>query len=214
MLGNKIRIVTLGNFKKPPFVDEKDMYYSLTKCPVGTKKQRVIIYCSELDLFFPARDFKGGENTALNMQINTLAQNKQSIIGCCKLSANVDVSFWRACTMLLFKYISESNLKHDRVEFLSDLGMRLRPQDPKDKTQVMAMYNDRLVKYSHKPPEWYNDEYSEQYHNISEDKLTEYAETLIESGMMPQQVRKMFSQTYRFNKDLIFYQNIQKSLSL
>lgn len=206
MLLDHVRIVTLGNFKRPPFVKEGDMFYSLTSCPVGNSNQRVIIYCSELDLFFPARDFKGGsENQTLNMQINTLAQNKQSLVGCAKLGANVDISYWRAVTMKLVKYISKENLKHDRIEFLSELAMQLRPSNPMDKSKVLATFQDKIITFDHTVPKWFDKEYSDQFHKIDPEKLREYARTLIESGVKPEQVRRTFAQTYRFKAPIEFY---------
>ena len=99
------RIVSLGNVKIPPFVDPKDMYFSFKEIPFGTSFQPVYIYCSEIEVEFPARDFASEENKMFSILEGTLAQNHQKIFGCVKLTSKVDISVLRSCNVKLFKFV-------------------------------------------------------------------------------------------------------------
>ena len=100
------RIVTLGNVKRPPFCRDEDMYFSFKDIPFGSVSQPVYIYCSELDVEFPARDFAGQENKLFSILEGTMAQNHQKLFGCVKLASKVDISILRSCNLKIFKYIS------------------------------------------------------------------------------------------------------------
>ncbi len=220
-LGRRIRIVTLGNPSAPfitapgvGFVEPGDAYFNLLDVPGGTRECPVLIYTSELDLFFPARDFNSQSNKALNAQLNTLAQNHQKILGCAKLAANVDVSFWRACNFKLFKYITEDNLQFERggnsYSFLTPAGLLIRPKDPHDKRTVLAVFQDKYLTITHDPPAWYSRAFSEQFNSVN--FTDEHALSFARGIRLLNDDKKVYGQMsieiatrYRFNRSPEWY---------
>jgi hypothetical protein len=160
------RIVTLGNMKCPPFVDEKDMYFSFKDIPFGTKNAPVWIYCSELEAEFPSRDFASAENKLFSVLEGTLAQNSQKLFGCVKLTSKVDISVLRSCNLKLFKFISPEKLEMEgieRVNVLSDLGRWFLPKDRSDKSRCLMVFDNNLLTASYVLPSFWSEEYSEQF---------------------------------------------------
>lgn len=201
----KPRIVTLGNIKKPPFVDEKDMYFSFKDIPFGTRFQPVYIYSSELDSEFPAREFAGEENKLFSILQNTMRQNHQKLFGCVKLASQVDISVLRSCNVKLFKYISPEKLDIEgveRVNILSDLGRWFLPKDVKDKKDSLLAFDNNLLTARWSLPTFWNEEYSEQFnaYNIDESKIIDFVRAKAEDKekLTPSQINKL--QIYVFNK--------------
>ena len=166
----KPRIVTLGNVRKPPFVDEGDMYFSFRDIPFGTPFKPVYIYSSELEAEFPARDFASAENKLFSVLEGTLAQNHQKLFGCIKLTSKVDLSVLRSCNLKLFKYISPEKLNMEgieRVNVLSDLGRWFLPKDINDKKKTLMVFDNNLLTLNFDLPSFWTSEYSEQFRGDS-----------------------------------------------
>lgn len=203
LTNKKASFVTLGDFKTPPFAEGR--YFRLGKIPRGTPERPKYILISELDTVFNARVGQSADNLELVYQLQTLRQNHQKIIGCCKMAYNVDVSFWRACTMKLYKYINSENLKHERIDFLSPLGDYLRPKDPTNKRQVLAVYDDKYRTFEYDMPEWHDEELSEQFSGITEEEMFDCVISLLEKNKNLQQIREMLLTRYRFDRPIEWY---------
>lgn len=173
------RIVTLGNIKCPPFVHPDDMYFSFKDLPFGTKEKPVYIYCSELEVEFPARDFATTENKLFSVLEGTMAQNHQKLFGCVKLTSKVDISVLRSCNLKIFKYISPEKLNIEgveRINILSDLGRWFLPRDVNDKSQSLLAFDNNLLTANWNLPSFWSTEYSEQFRggNISREKIYDF----------------------------------------
>ena len=112
----KPRFVTLGNIKKPPFVDNNDMYFSFRDIPAGDEETEVWIYCSEIETVIPSREGSASENRLFSQLEGTMAQNHQKLFGCCKLASKVDINFIRGMNVRLLKFISPEKLNVENVE--------------------------------------------------------------------------------------------------
>lgn len=173
------RIVTLGNTKQPDFVADGDMYFSFKDIPFGTSNCPVWIYCSEIEVEFPARDFASPENKLFSVLEGTLGQNHQKLFGCVKLTSKVDISVLRSCNLKLFKYISPEKLEIEgieRVNVLSDLGRWFLPKNSKDKSLCLMVFDNNLLTARYDLPSFWNDEYSEQFRgdNISKERILDF----------------------------------------
>ena len=180
---NPPRIVTLGNVKKPPFVDADDMYFSFKSIPSGTKGREVWIYCSEFEVVLPARDTMAPENKLFAVLSGTMAQNHQKLFGCVKLSSKVDINAIRDCNVKLFKYIYPDKLLVEGVErtnILSELGMWLLPFDSQDKPKTLMSFDNQLFQVDYDLPLWWSDAYSEQFRGnlIPLSKIWNYIDTI------------------------------------
>jgi hypothetical protein len=173
------RIVTLGNVKCPPFVADKDMYFSFKDIPFGTANKPVYIYCSELEVEFPARDYQTTENKLFSVLEGTMGQNHQKLFGCVKLASKVDISILRSCNLKIFKYISPEKLDIEgveRVNILTELGRWFLPKDVNDKSQSLLAFDNNLLTAKWKLPTFWSQEYSEQFNgqNISKEKIFDF----------------------------------------
>ena len=179
----KPRFVTLGNVKKPPFVDSKDMYFSWKKIPSGTASKPVYIYCSEIEQVLPARESMAGtENKLFSVLEGTLAQNHQKLFGAVKLASKVDINVVRSCNVKLFKFISPEKLNVEGIErsnFLSELGMWLLPSDVRNKSETLLVFNNNLLTVDYGLPDWWDDEYSEQFRNVDMEQVMDFIDTLM-----------------------------------
>ena len=176
------RFVTLGNVKCPPFMKEEDMYFSFEDIPFGTKFEPVYIYCSELEVEFPSRDFATTENKLFSVLEGTMAQNHQKLFGCVKLTSKVDISILRSCNLKIFKYISPEKLNVEGVEranILSDLGRWFLPKDINDKSDSLLVFDNNLLSAKWNLPVFWSDEYSEQFRagTISKEKIFSFVKT-------------------------------------
>lgn len=204
------RFVTLGNIKRPWFVDRHDRYFSLMKIPVGTKSRPVYIYSSELDAVFPARDFQGEENKLFSVLQNTFRQNHQKIFGCVKLGANVDISVLRTCNLKLFKYISPEKLEIKGIErdnLLSKLGRWFLPKDIKNKAHTLMAFDNNLLTCEFPLPSFWSDDYSEQYGgvNITDEDVKDFIRDKFDAqtSLTPAQIRKLQIMVYSiFRKEI------------
>lgn len=164
------RIVTLGNIKIPYFVEDKDRYWSLKDIPSGTTKQEVWVYCSELEVMFPAREQQGSENRLYSMLAGTFAQNHQKIVGAVKLASKVDLNVIRGCNMKVFKYTNPEKLQMANVErgnVLSPLGRWLLPHSRHNKSATLLAFDDQLFTVDVPLPVWWDEDYSNQFRDIS-----------------------------------------------
>jgi hypothetical protein len=194
------RIVTLGNIKKPPFVKEKDMYFSFSDIPCGTKQQEVWIYCSEIETVIPARETISPENRLYSQLFGTFAQNKQKLFGLSKLASKVDINFLRDCNCKFFKYISIDKLNIEGIEregILSELGRMLLPKNKDNKKEVLFYFDNNLLTIEHDMPYWYNDEYSEMYSNIPMDKIYQYIDVMKSNELDVNSIRIAIAQKFR-----------------
>ena len=160
------RIVTLGSVKCPPFTRDEDMFFSFKDIPFGTKARPVYIYCSELEVEFPSRDFATTDNKLFSVLEGTMAQNHQKLFGCVKLTSKVDISILRSCNLKIFKYISPEKLNIEgveRVNILSELGKWFLPKDVNDKSQSLLVFDNNLLTAKWKLPTFWSDDYSEQF---------------------------------------------------
>jgi hypothetical protein len=194
------RFVTLGNIKKPPFVADNDMYFSFKNIPAGTKKQEVWIYSSEIETVLPAREGSSAENRLFAQLEGTMAQNHQKLFGCVKLASKVDINFIRGMNTLLCKYISPHKLKVDNVErdnIISPLAMWHLPKDPHDKKQTLMLFDNQIFLVDYYLPEWWSDDYSEQFRNVSTQKIKEYAEVMFSNGLSILSIQTAIAQKFR-----------------
>lgn len=200
-LENKVpRIVTLGNIKKAPFTDEKDMYFSFLNIPSGTKNNQVWIYCSEIETVLPARETLSPENRMFSQLAGTFAQNHQKLFGLAKLSSKVDINFLRDCNVKFFKFISKDKLYVENVErdnILTGLGRWLLPKNPDKKDEVLLSFNNYLLTINVELPDWYTDEYSEMFRNVPMDKVTEFIDTMHSNGLTIPNIQIAVAQKFR-----------------
>ena len=177
------RFVTLGNVKIPYFVNPKDRYFSWRKIPSGTKFKPVYIYCSEIEKVLSAREHgSGAENKLFNQLEGTLAQNHQKLFGAVKLASKVDLNVIRSCNVKLFKFISPEKLNMEGVEranFLTELGLWLLPKDVMNKSKTLLVFNNNLLTVDYDLPDWWSDDYSEQFRDVSEEDVWDYVDTLM-----------------------------------
>jgi len=198
------RIVTLGNLQKPPFVAEEDMYFSFMKIPFGTSSQPVYIYASELEAFFPARDFQSPENKLFSNLEGTMAQNHQKLFGCVKLTSKVDISVLRSCNCKIFKFISPEKLNIEGIErhnVLSDLGYWLLPSDPNKHSLTLLSFDNNLLTVDYDLPSFWTQGYSEQFkgNTISKEKVLDYVQVQYSGEKNPE--KQIYNiQTVIYNK--------------
>jgi len=196
------RIVTLGNIRKPPFVKEEDMYFSFQNIPTGTKDNEIWIYCSEIELVIPAREGSSQENKLFNQLHGTFAQNHQKLFGCAKLAAKIDINFIRACNCKIFKFISPEKLNIEGVErdqILSGLGRWLLPSNNQDQSKVLLAFNNQLFTMDFPLPDWWSDDYSEQFRDIPIEKIWEYVEVQFSNGLTVSEIITAVKQKFRQN---------------
>lgn len=194
------RVVTLGNMKNPPFVDEKDMYYSFMNIPSGGDDQDIYIYSSEFETQIPCREGKSQENQLYSQLSGTFAQNHQKLFACSKLASKLDINFIRDMNTKIFKFISQDKLLVENVErdnLLSRLGNWLLPKNKENKAETLLVFNNNLFKVDLPLPRWYNDEYSEMFRDIPLTKIKEYIDINISNGMKPQSVIISVAQKFR-----------------
>lgn len=195
------RFVTLGNIRKPPFVDEEDMYFSFKNIPSKSKDGRQVwIYCSEMETVLPAREGMAPENKLFAQLEGTLAQNGQKLFGCCKLASKVDLNFIRGMNCKLFKYISPEKLNVEgveRVNILSNLGNWLLPANVHDKPKTLMAFDNQLLTVNYGLPLWWSEEYSEQFRDVPLDKVKDYVEVMHSNGMNPTSIQTAIAQKFR-----------------
>lgn len=196
----KDRIVTLGNTKNPPFVNEDDMYFSFMNIPTGSREREVLIYCSELDLQLPAREFQSQENRLFTHLVGTMAQNHQKLYACAKLSSVVDISYLRHLNFKIFKYINPEKLNIDGVErdnILSGLGRWLLPRDTNDRSETLLVFDNNLLTVNLPIPSWYNLDYSEMFRNIPIEKIYDFVRSQYGNGMDLNSIRIAVANKFR-----------------
>lgn len=196
----KPRVVTLGNLRKPPFVDSKDMYFSFKNIPSGSLEKEVWIYSTEIETVLPAREGAGPENRLFSQLEGTMAQNHQKLFGCCKLASKVDINFIRGMNCKIFKYISPEKLAIPNVErdmVLTGLGKWHLPSNPYDKSSTLLAFNNQLFTVNYDLPDWWDETYSEQFRNIPMDKIWEYVDVQWENGLKPFSIQIAVAQKFR-----------------
>jgi hypothetical protein len=196
------RIVTLGNLKCPPFVKREDMYFSFKNIPTGTKEKEVWIYCSEIETVLPSREGKNMENQLFSQLEGTLAQNHQKLFGCLKLASKVDINFIRSLNVKIYKFISPEKLNVENVErenIISDLAMWHLPNNPANKGETLLAFDNQIFVVDLPLPDWWSDEYSEQFHNVEIEKVQEYIEAQFGNGMNLQTLSIAVAQKFRIN---------------
>lgn len=176
------RAVCLFNFKRPPFVAKDDMYYSISDIPAGTKKEPVYVWCSELEMVLNARNFQQKTNVRFTMKSALFAQNNIKFFGTCKLASNVDINFFRVVNFLGLKYVNPINIEHERVNVVSPELDFMRNKDPEDKA-VLTVQNDRnIFNIRHPVPSWYDNEFSNQFHDPNPEQLWQMATSMVADG--------------------------------
>ena len=205
------RYVTLGNVKRPPFVDKEDMYFSFKDIPFGSSFRPVYIYASELDSEFPSRDYAGAENKLFSVLQNTMRQNHQKLFGCIKLASQVDISVLRSCNIKLFKYISPEKLDVEgveRVNILTELGRWFLPKDVQDKSQCLMAFDNNLLTGSWSLPSFWSNEYSEQFNAsyIDQSKIKDFVRAKLED-------KEKVTPTQIYNLQIMVYQKFRKKLT-
>jgi hypothetical protein len=196
----KPRFVTLGNIKCPPFVDEKDMYFSFRDIPAGSQDQEIWIYCSEIETVLPSREGSATENRLFSQLEGTMAQNHQKLFGCCKLASKVDINFIRGMNCRLFKFISPEKLNVEGVErenVVSKLAQWHLPRDRFDKAMSLMCFDNHILNSSFPLPEWWTQGYSEQFKDIPMDKIQDCVEVYHANGMNVNSIRTAIAQKFR-----------------
>lgn len=196
----KVRIVTLGNIKRPPFVRPDDMYFSFLNIPIGSKDQQIWIYCSEIENVLPARETAKEENKLFDQLSGTMAQNHQKLFGAVKLAYKVDINFFRYCNTKVFKFIEQSKLNIDGVErdgVLSGLGRWLLPQSKEAKDESLLAFDSNLLSVKTGLPSFWSEEYSEQYRQISKKVIWEYIQVSLTNGYKIPDIEVAVKQKFR-----------------
>lgn len=194
------RIVTLGNIRKPPFVDESDMYFSFKNIPSGTKEKEVWVYCSEIETVLPAREGTSPENKLFSQLEGTMAQNHQKLFGLVKLASKVDINALRSCNVKFFKFISPEKLSIEGVEranILSRLGYWHLPKSADDKTKTLLVFDNQLFLVDYDLPIWWDDRYSEQFREVPLDKIKDYIQVVHSNGLTVPQIQIAVAQKFR-----------------
>lgn len=200
VLKNKLRICTLNNTKKPPWVERNDMYFSFRDIPEAYGDNQVWVYSSELETVLPAREGKSMESQLFSQLEGTFAQNQQKLIGCVKLASKVDLNAIRGCNMKMFKFISPDKLQVEGIErggILSGLGTLLLPQNRFDYSKVLVSFDNNLLTVDVPLPKWWDEEYSQMYRGIDERMIREYVVTQHSLGLKAQQIIIAVNQKFR-----------------
>jgi hypothetical protein len=213
------RIVTLGNIKKPPFVQKKDMYFSFLNIPPGTEEQEIWVYSSEMELVIPSREGRAAENRLFDQLCGTFAQNHQKLFGCCKLASKVDINFIRNQNAKIFKYISPDKLAVKNVErdnILSGLGRWLLPSEVNKKDEVLLSFDQQLFHVQVPLPEWWTNDYSEQYSDIPMESIWDYVVVQYTNGMKIPDIVIAVKHKFRYNLSIEQVKNfvIEAKLSM
>lgn len=197
-----IKVVTLGNIKKPPWVKAIDMYFSFANIPSAKSYNEVWVYCSELETIFPSREGTSVESRIFTQLEGTMAQNHQKLFGCVKLLSKVDLNVIRSANIKMFKFISRDKLDVENIErdgVLSGLGRLLLPKNPEDKSEVLVVFDKYLLKVRIPLVKWWNIEYSEMFNNISREMIDEYIKTAYSNNMKIEQIIIAIKQKFRCN---------------
>jgi len=195
-----MRVVTLGNIRKPPFVAEKDMYFGYDNIPPASGDDFIVVYCSELEVQYPAREGSSKENKTFSILEGTSAQNHHKHIGAVKLASKVDLNVLRSCNLKFFKYISPDKLRVEGIErdgILSGLGRLLLPKDKNNKSQVLVAFDNNLLTIDVPLPDWWSQEYSEMFSNIPQEKVDEYINWAFSNDYNPAQIVLAVKQKFR-----------------
>lgn len=196
------RFVTLGNVRCPPFVKDEDMYFSFKNIPVGSSKQEVWIYSSEIETVLPARDPLAAENKLFAQLEGTLAQNHQKLFGCVKLASKVDLNFLRGMNVKLFKFISPEKLAiegSERAGILSPLGLWLIPKDRLNKKETLIVFDNKFMTVNYDLPFWWTQEYSEQFKDVPIERVWDYVDVMISNGLDANAISIAVAQKFRKN---------------
>lgn len=203
------RVVTLGNIRKPPFVAEKDMYFSFKDIPSGRfyngQVQEVWIYCSEIETVISSRESSGPEQRLYSQLEGTMAQNYQKLFGCSKLAAKVDINFIRSLNTKIIKYIDVAKLMIENVErenIISNLAQWHRPMNKYDKSEVLLLFDMNIFKVRYGLPGWWTEDYSHQFLDIPMDKILEYIDVQISNNMKINNIQIAVAQKFRKNISL------------
>lgn len=197
-----IKVVTLGNIKKPPFVGKEDMYFAYDNIPPSTGKYFTFVYCSEAEVQYPCREGASKENKAFAILSGTMAQNHHKFVAAVKLAAKTDINLIRDCNMRMFKYIDPEKLNvegTERVGILSGLGELLLPKKKSNKSEVLVAFNDNLLKVNVPLPKWWSQEYSEMFAGISKEKIAEYVLWADSNDYKIQQIVLAVKQKFRYS---------------
>lgn len=198
------RVVTLGNIRKPPFVNEEDMYFSFKDIPAGSSKRDTWVYCSELEVVLPCREGTSPENKLFTHLEGVLAQNHIKLFGCIKLLAKVDISAIRSMNMKVWKFINPEKLSIEGVEranVLSPLGQWLIPKEFNEKSNTLLAFDNQLLTTRYPLPTWWTEEYSEQYRDIPMNRINDYIETAFSNGLSIQAIQTSVSQKFHKKVD-------------
>jgi len=193
------RIVTLGNMRNPPFVEEKDMFFSFKSLPSGSKDKEVWIYCSELETVLPARDGASPESKLFSYICGTMAQNHQKLFGCCKLASMVDLNFWRKCNCKVFKYIQPEKLLIEGVErtnVISPLAMWHLPKSKFNYPETLLCFDSQIFVVDYLLPFWWSVAYSEQYKDIPVEKVWDFIDFMHSNGMSINSIETAVAQKF------------------
>jgi hypothetical protein len=195
-----IRPVTLGNIKKPPFVNKKDMYFGYDNIPPMKGHDFIIVYCSELEVQYPSREGGSTENKSFSILEGTMAQNHHKLLGAVKLAAKVDLNVLRSCNLKFFKFMSPDKLNVEGIErdgVLSGLGSLLLPADRNNKSEVLVAFDNYLLKINVPLPDWWSQEYSEMFSDISMSKIDEYIDWAFSNDYKIPQIVLAVKQKFR-----------------
>lgn len=198
--GIKIRVVTLGNIKKPPFVSAEDMYFGYDDIPPEFNKNFIIVYCSEVEVQYPSREGGSKENKTFSILEGTMAQNHHKLLACVKLASKVDLNVIRGCNIKFFKFIDPAKLDvegTERTGILSGLGKLLLPSNKEDKSEVLVSFDNNLLKVNIPLPDWWSQEYSEMFSNISIKKIYEYVDWAYSNEYTVSQIVLAVKQKFR-----------------
>jgi hypothetical protein len=198
--GDSVRICTLGTFALYPFVDEGDNYFLLEDVPEGDSDRFVVLFISELDIYFSQLSYADDQTKRLNAQINVFRQKKIKVIGGAKLAAQVALPFWRHCNHKVFKFISRDKLEYgERRSFFPDKYQVMMPFDFQDKSQIFY-YNDFCALTATYPfPDDFTEEISQQYSHVTNSQIKAYAELLLQSGMDKKSVKTNLKVIFNFD---------------
>jgi hypothetical protein len=177
-----------------------DRYWSFKDIPSGTSRQEIWGYSSELEVLLPARDGMAPENKLFSMISGTFAQNHFKLFGAVKLASKVDLNALRGCNVKSFKYIDPEKLKVANVErdnILSPLGDWLLPNDRRNKRKILFSFDSQLFTVHLPLPDWWTQEYSEQFNEVSKDDIWSYIEATCDEDTKVNSIMTILASKFR-----------------
>lgn len=192
-------VYQLGSEINDPLFD--GIVYDIDHAP-----SNCFIYVDEIGQVWNARQFGDKGNQKLNYQLQTLRHNDKKVIGCTQKAANVDISFIRAHTHLIMKYVS--NIIFEREQFMNELMTLMSVQKGESRSMCMVKFGNKISKFRIEPDSYFfKEEFGKNKRRLSQEQIINKARFLIELGFKVTDLPKKLSLENGFTKDVAWYKD-------